>query len=365
MRFTINKTELQNALSVVLKGVSTRSTLPVLSGILIDAHGDEIVLQSTDLEYSVQYTLAALVDEPGKTVVPGKLFNDIVKNLADAAVCVQEADGEARITCDTSSFSVRTLNHEDFPGFPHVETDQELTIPFTQFQDMVRRVSRVVSRDESRAILTGVLITLEGDVLRMVATDSYRLAITEAPMPEATADEFDAVILGSFLNEIAALPRNEGEVSLALAENQIVARSGSVVFINRRIEGNYPNYKQLLPDTYTSRAQMDVAELAASVKRASLLSSSTAPMRFDLNSASQTTQITVSAPDVGTAQETLVCQIEGEDAQIAFNSLYVQDGLSAISGESVMLEVQSDMKPGILRALEPENYLYLIMPVRM
>ena len=110
---------------------------------------------------------------------------------------------------------------------------------------------------------------------------------------------------------------------------------------------------------------MDVAELAASVKRASLLSSSTAPMRFDLNSASQTTQITVSAPDVGTAQETLVCQIEGEDAQIAFNSLYVQDGLSAISGESVMLEVQSDMKPGILRALEPENYLYLIMPVRM
>lgn len=365
MRFTINKTELQNALSVVLKGVSTRSTLPVLSGILLDAHGDEVVLQSTDLEYSVQYTLAALVDEPGKTVVPGKLFNDIVKNLADAAVCVQESDGEARITCDTSSFSVRTLNHEDFPGFPHVETGEEISIPFMQFQDMVRRVSRVVSRDESRAILTGVLVTLEEGVLRMVATDSYRLAITEAPMPETTAEDFEAVILGSFLNEIASLPRNEGDVSLALAENQIVARSGSVVFINRRIEGNYPNYKQLLPDTYTSRAQMSVSELSASVKRASLLSSSTAPMRFDLNSASQTAQITVSAPDVGTAQETLVCQIEGDDAQIAFNSLYVQDGLSAISGEEVIVEVQSDMKPGILRALEPENYLYLIMPVRI
>ncbi|WP_165062732.1 DNA polymerase III subunit beta [Adlercreutzia sp. ZJ154] len=365
MKFTINKTELQNALSVVLKGVSTRSTLPVLSGIMLDVSGDEVVLQSTDLEYSVKYILPALVDEPGKTVVPGKLFNDIVKNLADAAVCIQESDNTAHITCDTSSFSVRTLNYEDFPGFPHVETDSELEIPFIQFQDMVRRVSRVVSRDESRAILTGVLITLEEHVLRMVATDSYRLAITEIPMPDSAAEDFEAVILGNFLNEIAALPRNEGNVSIALAENQIVAKCGPVTFINRRIEGNYPNYKQLLPNTYTSRAQIDVKELAASVKRAALLSSSTAPMRFDLNIASQTTQITVSAPDVGTAQETIVCQIEGEDIQIAFNSSYVQDGLSAISGEKVYLEVQSDMKPGILRAEEPENYLYLIMPVRI
>lgn len=365
MRFTINKTELQSAISVVLKGVSTRSTLPVLSGILVDARGDQIILQATDLEYSVQYTVSALVDEPGRIVVPGKLFSDIVKNLADAAVTVQAGEGEAHITCDTSSFSVRILNAEDFPGFPHVETDQAIAIPFPAFADMVKRVARVVSRDESRAILTGVLVCVEGDVLRMVATDSYRLALCEMPVPDNAAPDFEAVILGSFLSEIANLPKTEEEVTLALAENQIVATCGPVVLINRRIEGNYPNYKQLLPDTFTSRAEMDVEALAASVKRGSLLSSSTAPMRFDLNTASQTTQITVSSPDVGTAQETLVCQIEGEDAQIAFNSLYVMDGLAAISGEKVTLEVQSEMKPGIFRAAEPENYLYLIMPVRM
>ncbi|WP_251212968.1 DNA polymerase III subunit beta [Adlercreutzia murintestinalis] len=365
MRFTINKTELQIALNTVLKGVSTRSTLPVLSGIMLDARGDEVILQSTDLEYSVQYTVAALVDEPGRTVVPGKLLSDIVKNLADAAVTVQAAEGEAHITCDTSSFSVRTLNAEDFPGFPHVETDQTIEIPFPAFADMVKRVARVVSRDESRAILTGILITLEEGVLRMVATDSYRLAVCETALPEAIAEDFEAVILGSFMNEIASLPKTEDMVRLAIAENQIVATCGPVVFINRRIEGNYPNYKQLLPDTYASRAELEVSALAASVKRASLLSSSTAPMRFDLNAASQTTQITVSSPDVGTAQETLPCAIEGEDVQIAFNSLYVMDGLAAISGEKVSLEVQSDMKPGILRAAEPENYLYLIMPVRL
>lgn len=365
MKFTINKTELQSALSVVLKGVSTRSTLPVLSGILLDAHEDQVILQSTDLEYSVQYTVAALVDEPGRTVVPGKLFCDIVKSLADAAVTVQAADGDAHIICDTSSFSVRTLNAEDFPGFPHVETNQAISVPFPVFSDMVKRVARVVSRDESRAILTGVLITVEDDMLRMVATDSYRLALCEVPVPQVESEDFEAVIAGTFLNEVASLPKTEDSVKLALSENQIVITCGPIVFINRRIEGTYPNYKQLLPESYTSRAEMDVAALTASVKRASLLSSSTAPMRFDLNEVSQTAQITVSSPDIGTAQETLVCAIEGEDVQIAFNSLYVIDGLSAISGEKVSLEVQSDMKPGILRAAEPEKYLYLIMPVRM
>ena len=161
MKFSINRTELDNALSIVLKGVSTRSTLPVLSGILIEAAGDKIILQATDLELSIQYSVAALVEEEGRTVVPGKLFSEIVKNLPDAAVHVEATDEQAFVTCDTSSFSIRALNAEDFPGFPRVDVHQKIEIPFHQFSTMVKRVSRVVSKDESRAILTGVLITLE------------------------------------------------------------------------------------------------------------------------------------------------------------------------------------------------------------
>lgn len=364
MRFSINRVELQNAISVVLKGVSTRSTLPVLSGILITAEGDKINLQTTDLEVSIQYSAPALVEEEGRAVVPGKLFSEIVKNLPDAAVHVRAEDEQAFITCDTSSFSIKALNPDDFPGFPAVDIQQRIEIPFTQFASMVKRVSRVVSRDESRPILTGVLVTLESGLLRMVATDSYRLAVTEAAL-NSVADDFQAVISGSFLSEIASLPKTEANISLALAENQIVVTCQDTVFINRRIEGNFPNYKQLLPDTYVTRATIDVDHLVAGVKRASLMGSSSSPVRFDLNIASQTAQISAASQDIGSAQETLACEIEGEDVEIAFNYAYVLEGLSAVSSDEVYLEVQSSMKPGIFRAPAPESYLYLVMPVRL
>lgn len=363
MKFSINKTELQNAISIVLKGASTRSALPVLSGILIDAHPGGLTLQATDLEFSIQYDVAALVEEEGKTVVPGRLFNDIIKSLADAAVSILQGEGEVHISCDTSFFSVKTMNPEDFPAFPQVVPEQTIEIPFPQFADMVHSVSRSVSRDESRAILTGILITVEDGRLRMVATDSYRLALAEAEIDE-TAD-FEAVISGSFLQEIAALPKTEEPVKISLAENQIVVTCAQTIFVNRRIEGTYPNYKQLLPDSFTSRAEVSLAELTASVKRVSLLTSTNSPLRMDLNIASQTLQIDAISADVGSAQEILQCAIQGEDVQIAFNSAYVSDGLSSFTGETAYFDVQSSTRPGILRTTEDDSFLYLIMPVKL
>lgn len=365
MKFSINQSELQNALSVVLKGIATRSTLPILSGIYLDAHDDTLTLQATDLELSIQYSVSALIEETGKAVVPGKLFSDIVKNLPDAAVHVEAEDDSAVITCDTASFSIKTLDAEDFPGFPHVDVQQEIAIPFAQFASMVKRVARTVSKDESRAILTGVLITLEDSMLKMVATDSYRLAITETQLEDSAAEEFQAVISGSFLQEIASLPRSDENLKLALAENQIVVTYHDTVFINRRLEGNFPNYRQLLPDSYVTRVSMDVGHLIAGVKRTSLLGQTSSPVRFDINIASQTAQLSAVAQDVGSAQETLSCEGEGEDVEIAFNYAYVLDGLSSVNTDNVYLEVQSSLKPGIFKAAEPENFLYLVMPVRI
>ena len=365
MKFSINQSELQNALSVVLKGVATRSTLPILSGVLLEADNDSLTLQTTDLELSVQYTVAALVEQPGRAVVPGKLFADIVKNLPDAAVHVEADEENAVITCDTASFSIKALNPDDFPAFPHVDVTQRVDIPFAQFASMVRRVARVVSKDESRAILTGVLITIEDGRLKMVATDSYRLAITEAELPEYAGEEFQAVIAGTFLQDIAALPKSDGPVAFALAENQIVVTYQDTVFVNRRIEGNFPNYRQLLPDSHSTRVSMPVEHLVAGVKRASLLGQASSPVRFDINIASQTTQLSSVAQDVGSAQETIACAGEGEDVEIAFNYAYLLDGLAAVGTDEVFLEVQSSLKPGIFKAAEPENFLYLVMPVRI
>lgn len=365
MKLSINKTELQNALSIVQKGASSRSTLPVLSGILLEAVGDTVTFQTTDLELSIQYSTSALVEEEGRAVIPAKLFVDIVKNLSDAAVHLSADEETADLACDGASFSIRALNPEDFPGFPHVDVTQTIEIPFMTFSSMVRRVAKVVSRDESRAILTGVLVTLEGSTLKMVATDSYRLAITETEIPQNSVDDFQAVITGSFLQEIAALPKSENTMSLALAENQIVVTYQDTVFVNRRIEGNFPNYKQLLPDSHTTRATVAIDRLLAAVKRVSLLGQASAPVRFDVNIDSQTLQLSSAAQDVGSAQETIPCECEGEDMQIALNSSYVLEGLQAVESDEVVFDIVASMRPGTFTAPKDQNYLYLVMPVRL
>jgi DNA polymerase-3 subunit beta len=365
MKFSISQTEFNNALSVVLKGISSRSTLPILSGVYIETRGDSIILESTDLELSVKYQTTALIDEPGTIVAPGKLLAEIVKNLPDAAITIESQDDEINLYCDSSSYVLKGLNAEDFPNFPQVETDQEIKIPFTTFSSMVKKVSRVVSKDESRAILTGVLISYEENELSMVATDSYRLAITRVPFNNLDIEEFSAVISGSFLNDIASLPNTGEDLLLALSENQVLITYGNQVFINRRIEGNYPNYKQLLPSSFSVSVKLPVNNLVSAVRRASLLGKINTPIKLDIDAGSQNIEISSVVQDIGSSKEVLKAQIDGEDCSIAFNYSYILDGLNAISEDEVLIELQSSLKPGIFRTETEDNYLYLIMPVRL
>ena len=365
MKFSINQSELVRAITVVLKGVSTRSTLPVLSGILIEAKGDEVLFQSTDLELSVRYRTAALVEEEGNTVVPGRLTHDIVKSLPDAAVSFETANGSSSISCGSTRFSVKTLNSDDFPSFPEVDVIKKVDIPFEPFSSMVRRVARAVSRDESRAILTGILLKVENNTVKMVATDSYRLAISEFTLTQPVEESFEAVISGSFLSDLASLERSEEPISLSLSENQIVVSYQETIFVNRRLEGNFPNYAQLLPSSHDVRIEMDKEKLTAAVKRLAILGSSSSPVRFDINIPSQTAQLSAAQQDIGSASETIPCTGEGEDIEIAFNCSYVLDGLGSIGTDTVFLEAQSPLKPGIFTSGEGEKFLYLVMPVRI
>lgn len=364
MIFSINKTELQNALSIVQKGVSTRSTIPVLSGIFMESAADSITFQATDLELSIQYTAAALVEEPGRAVLPGKLILDIVKSLPDAAVHISVEDEVATITCDNSSFSIKGLNPIDFPSFPTVEAARRISLPFETFSSMAKRVCNVVSRDKSRAILTGVLISLEGGTVRMVATDSYRLAVTEQAQT-GDLEDFSAVIAGQFVSELASLPKTGDDILLGVAENQIVVSYHGTAFVNRLIEGNYPNYKQLLPSSHTTRAVISTSALQAAVKRAALLGQVGSSVRFSISSTTQSIQVSAVAQDVGSAHELVPAEVAGEDVEIAFNGSYVLEGLSSAQSDQVTLEVLSSLKPGILKDAGVENYLYLIMPVRL
>ena len=178
MKFSVNQSELQNALAVVVKGSSTRSTLSILAGVYIKAEEGRITLQTTNLELSIKVTCFAMVEEPGETVVPAKLFGDIIKNLPDMAVRVEADENTATVFCDSTTFSLKALNPLDFPAFPEIEADQEASFPFNAFSSMVKRTAKVVSHDETRIVLTGVLVSCVGSTLKMVATDSYRLAVS-------------------------------------------------------------------------------------------------------------------------------------------------------------------------------------------
>ena len=362
MKFSINQSELERAFSVAQKGIAGNSTMPVLSGIYVSAKDDQITVQTTDLQMSVQLKVNALVEEPGAAVLPGKLITDIVKNLPDAAVTVSVNGTSILISCEASSFSIMGLDPRDFPGFPEVEPQQQVTVPFDVFSKMAKKVYRTTSRDESRPILTGVLVSAEDGVFRMVATDSYRLAISEALLENKEAT-FSAVIAGSFIADLTSLPRTGEDITLGVADNQIVATYGQTRFINRRIEGKYPNYKQLLSDAYTTRCVVNRQDLISAVKRASLLDHAGSQVKIGIDSVSQTLQISSTAQDIGSTQETISAGVEGEDMQIAFNSSYVLDGLNASDSETVALEVLSSTKPGVFKGEKEENYLYLVMPV--
>lgn len=364
MKVSINQSELSNALATVVKGSSSRSTLSILSGILIQAREGEIVLQTTNLELSIRVILPALVEEPGDTVVPAKLFSDIVKNLPDMAVSLTTSEAVVTVFCNNTTYSLKTLNPLDFPLFPEVEADQEISFPFDAFARMVKSTARTVSRDESHPILTGILIVQSGNSLKMVATDSYRLAIAEETLESTPPREFEAVISGSFLQDIIGLPSSSDPIILALNENQIVITYHNATFINRRIEGVFPNYKQLLSNDYTTKVTISRTELIDAIRRVSLLSNKISPVQVSVDAEAGILTLISTSQDVGNAQESIVCTAEGESIDIAFNYTFMLDGLSSIQSDEITFNFLGAMKPGVLQSTGEEQFLYLIMPVR-
>ena len=363
MKFSINQSELQNALSVVSKGISARASLPVLAGVYIKASQDTLILQTTNQTLSIKYTAAALIEEEGETVIPGKLFLDIVKSLPDMAVTVEVDTIAATIACDNSHFQIKVLDPQDFPQFPQVEKEASITVPFDTFSSMVKQVGKAVSKDESRAILTGVLVCVEDQMLKMVATDSYRLAVAQTSV-DGLAD-FSVVITGSFMQDIATLKKGEQDIMVSATDNQVVVEYNNITFINRRIEGKYPNYKQLLPKAHALRLEIPTEKLIGAVKRASILSTVSSSIKFSYDAEEEQLTVSGASQDIGSAEESIAVEGAGDSMEIAFNCGYFLEGLMMIKTEKTVMELQSPLHPGIIKAQAEQDYLYLVMPVRI
>jgi DNA polymerase-3 subunit beta len=365
MKISIARGELLDALSVVSRGLSSRTTLPILSGIHVSTQSDKVVFQATDLEVSIKTSCKARIEQAGQSVLPGKLLTDVVRSLPEAAVTIDTtATGTAVVTCGQSSFSMKTLSPDDYPKFPEVSADQTVSIPSDTFAHVVHQVSRSVSRDETRPILTGVLVVVEAGTLRMVATDSYRLCVKEVAIDGVNGD-IELVVPGKAMEDVSKLTGSAESVSMGVSENQVIFTFGDTTFISRRIEGSFPNYRQLLPKEHATRAIVDRVELLEAVKRVSLMAQHNTPLRVKISAVEHTLTLSAATQDVGEAKEDIQVTPDGEDVEIAFNHTYLLDGVSVAEGDTIALEVSSPLKPGVLKPADGDGFTYLLMPVRL
>jgi DNA polymerase-3 subunit beta len=366
MNVACRSEELAEKLAVVGRGVSTRTSVHVLTGILLRAEEGRLWLAATDMEISLRLALEAGVEEEGSVVVPGRLLVDIARLLPPGDVVLEHRaeEGIARLTCGPASYGLHTFSAEDFPRLPELDGTDRFTVERQAFLDTVSKVSRSASRDESRPVLTGILVRFDEGKLVMAATDSYRLSVKETALERGPGRELEAIVPARALGELARLAQATAaaELEIAIQENQVVFDVDGVALTARRIDGQFPNYKQLIPESFEAEVDLPREEFLDVVRRISLMAQRKSPLRLRFQEA----EVTVSAQtqDVGEAHESLPIRYEGDTLEIGFNAEFLRDGLESVSDERVRLKLISPLRPGLVQGAS-DDFLYLIMPIRL
>ena len=364
MRLTCDRSALVDKLNILGRGVSARIALPVLSGILLQAHDDLLELYSTDMELSVKATLKTGVESEGDLVVPARLFTDVVKSLPGEEVVIESSEGSVKVSAGKSVFFLNSWVASDFPQTSTFDTEGGFAVGREPFVETLDKVGRAASRDETRPILTGVLVTVGGGNLKMVATDSYRLSVKETSLEGGPAQEVEAIVPVRALNEVARLAAAsaEGDIRVAVTENQALFSLGDVWVATRLIDGQFPNYRQLLPESFDHTITVDREEILAVARRVSLLAQKNAPLRLGFAPGKLTMRAVTQ--DVGQAEEELEIEFGGEEFEIGFNPIFFIDGLEGVDGDRAVLKFINPLRPGLVGG-EDGGFRYLIMPIRL
>ena len=358
MRIRAERDDLADVLSRAARAVGTRSALPVLSGIMVEVVGKTLRVTGTDLEVTIRTELEVEVMEEGRTVIPARLATEAVRKLPPGAVVLQAGEGEVEITGGGPRFRLREMSVEDFPKIAEPDLEGSVEIDGAAFAEALGQVSVAASTDDARPILTGVYFEYEAGALRVVATDSYRLAVRNVP---AVTAELSGLVPVRALKELGrTIGADSLQVALGTREATFASARGTLTA--RLIEGSFPNYRQLIPDSYPNRLTVSRAALLESIDRASLVAEDHIPIRMHLQDGGA--ELSVTRQDVGGETEHVEGVYEGEEMTIAFNSRYLGDGVAALEGDDVVLEVLDPLKPGVLRG-SGEDFLYLLMPVRL
>jgi DNA polymerase-3 subunit beta len=368
MKLSLPTSELLNQLQTATRVASTRSAVQALSGVMISVAEDSPPeLRATDMEIGLRVPLKAETSRPGSVVLPARLLLDVVRSLPAPEVSLElrSAEQDVELISGPATFHLRTLRAEDFPTLPEPSPETRVALPVDAFVATISRVARSASRDETRPVLTGILMSASGQELRMVATDSYRLSVKETALDAPLQGSLEANIPARALQELARIAQAAPAESLAVSvgQNQVVFELGDIVLSSRLIDGQFPNYRQLLPESVEHELRMASAELTDVVRRISLLAQKNAPLRLSFSEGTLT--VSAQTPDVGEASEAVPVPFRGEAFEIGFNPDFLRDGLESIESDELVLKLISPLRPGLIESPDSGDFVYLIMPIRL
>jgi DNA polymerase-3 subunit beta len=367
VKISLERDVLLSQLQTVSRVASTRSAIQALSGVQLSAKQDGCELRATDMDVGLRVPLEADVTRDGTVVLPARLMLDVIRALPASTVSLElrSAEQDVEVVSGNARFHIRTLRGDDFPPFPEPEPDTSVEVPAAAFVSTAQKVAGSASRDETRPVLTGILVSASERELRMVATDSYRLSVKETTLETPLSSGFEVNVPARALQELSRLVTHaDGEsVSISVRQNQVLFTLGRVILSSRLIDGQFPNYRQLLPESFEHELRLAGGEFTDVVRRVSLLAQKNAPLRL----AFAPGELTVSAqtPDVGEALESMPVAFGGEALEIGFNPEFLRAGLEAIDEGDVLLKLISPLRPGLIEAADESRFRYLIMPIRL
>lgn len=367
MKISIERDALLTQLQTAARVASGRTAIQALSGVQLLASGESCELRTTDMEIGLRMPVPAHTAREGTVVLPARLLLDVVRSLPHPEISLElrAAERDVELVSGSAVFHIRTLRSEDFPALPEPEHESLVSVPAQTFVGTALKVAGSASRDETRPVLTGILVSAASGRLEMVATDSYRLSVKQTMLEEPLAGDFQVNVPARALQELARITAQlQAEaLSISVHRNQIVFVVEGAVLSSRLIEGQFPNYRQLLPEGFEHEIRIASAEFTAIVRRISLLAQKNRPLRLSFSPG----ELAVSAetPDVGEARESLPVRFQGEPLEIGFNPEFLREGLEAIEEGDVVLKLISPIRPGLIEAADGSGFQYLIMPIRL
>ncbi len=363
MKFRCERDALVDALGAAGRAVATRGgALPVLSGVRVELVGDRLRIVGTDLDLTIGVDLEVAGRDDGVAVLPARIANDVVRSLESGSVEVAVEGEEAHISAGRFQSAIRVLPADEFPRLPPA-AEEAVTLQARDFATALHQVVAAASADDARPILTGVLMAAEGDGLRLVATDSYRLAVRDLPGTSVLRPDQSVLVPSRALRELERLLASAEEVTLRLGEREATFDIAGVRLTTRLIEGEFPNYRALIPSRHPNRLTVGRETLLDAVRRVKLMAKDATPVRLTMGS--EGLELTAITQDVGQASESVDAAFEGSELMVAFNPEYLLDGVEVTPGDEITLETVDPQRPAVVRSTEGSEYLYLLMPVRV